>query len=156
MNVAIGVVVVILVSSAAQYAVLRWFRARAARLARPLHPEALTRVEFDDVAIRVTVAGRAVDSARWSALTKIVLLTTDKGPFQADVFWCLHSAAGVPVVVFPGGATGEKEILAAFQTRLAGFRDEEVIKAMGSTANASFVIWEAPSGVDKGEDRPHT
>ena len=121
-------------------AVFLWWRVRHPRMV-----ESLFTVEFDDTAISVTSPNAEKRSLAWSQLTKVGIRTTDEGPMQADVFLGLHRDSETPAVVFPGGATGESEIIAAMQARLPGFSNEELIKAMGSTSNAHFVIWEAAS-----------
>ncbi|GAC1629612.1 MAG: hypothetical protein NVS9B10_21020 [Nevskia sp.] len=80
----------------------------------------------------------------WKDLTKVGIRTTDEGPWQPDVFWGLHAGKEEPAVVFPGGATGEQEIIKAFNARLPAFNDKELIRAMGSTSNSFFLLWEAP------------
>jgi hypothetical protein len=44
--------------------------------------------------------------------------------------------------VVPMDAEGEHALLKTMQRRLAGFDNMAVVEAMGSTRNASFVIWE--------------
>jgi hypothetical protein len=105
-----------------------------------LLPQSLMIVSFDDDEIR-TVYRKEVQRIAWSAIDRIVIRTTDLGPFAPDVFWALHSGMEPPVILY-GGATGEPELLAEFQRRLPGFRNDELIKAMSSTSNREFVVWE--------------
>jgi len=51
-------------------------------------------------------------------------------------------AIGKPRVIYPQGATGEGELLAEMQRRLADFDNRQLIEAMGSTGNAFFVVWQ--------------
>lgn len=106
-------------------------------------PESLIRVEFDDAKISVTYP-EGTRSVAWNSLTKVAIRTTGDGPAEPDLFWGFHAGTETPSVVFPGGATGEQELLKALQTRLPGFSNEQVLKAMGSTSDAVFVVWEAP------------
>jgi hypothetical protein len=115
----------------------------AARARSGPMPEAAYRVMYDDTRITVTAPDGEARTVAWSALTKVGIRTTDDGPLEADVFWGLHAGSGEPAVVFPGGATGEQDLLREFGVRLPGFRHEEVIRAMGSTSNAFFVAWES-------------
>jgi hypothetical protein len=126
--------VIVVVAAAAAFL---WWRARS-----PLIPESLFVVRFDDEAITVTSPNGETQSVMWRDLTKVGIRTTDDGPAQPDVFWGLHTGAEKAALVFPGGATGEQEVLAAMESRLPGFDDNQVIKAMGSTSNAYFLIWE--------------
>lgn len=116
-----------------------WWRAGARP---PLVPEAQFVVRFDTDAITVVGPDGETQSVRWRDLTKVGIRTTDDGPWKPDVFWGLHAGREKAALVFPGGATGEQEIMAAMQAQLTGFDDQQVIKAMGSTANAYFLIWE--------------
>jgi hypothetical protein len=105
-------------------------------------PEALCEVTFDDRTITARYPNGETRAIRWDELTLVGIKTTDEGPFVADVFWGLHGPDGKPQVVYPQGATGEEGLLAEMQHRLADFDDKQLIKAMGSTRNAFFVIWQ--------------
>ena len=113
-----------------------------------LNPEASVHVTVD--AHRVVVLypnGREREFA-WSAVQRIVILTTDEGPLLTDVFWVITPAGERPLVI-PVGATGEDEFLQTAQATLPNFRNEQVIEAMTSTSNQEFVVWERgpdPSG----------
>ena len=96
---------------------------------------------FDTDAITVVGPDGETQSVRWRDLTKVGIRTTDDGPWNPDVFWGLHAGEEKAALVFPGGATGEQEVVAAMQAQLTGFDDQQVIKAMGSTSNAYFLIW---------------
>ncbi len=105
-------------------------------------PESQFVVGFDADAITVVAPNGETQSVLWKDLTRVGIRTTDDGPAQPDVFWGFHTGAEKAALVFPGGSTGEQEILAAMESRLPGFDDEQVIKAMGSTSNAYFLLWE--------------
>ena len=113
------------------------------RPGRAASPESAFIVTFSDAEITVAAPNGEKRSVPWRTLTKVAVRTTDEGPWQPDVFWGLHTGGKDPALVFPGGATGEAELIEAMQHRLHGFRNEELIKAMGSTSNAFFVIWES-------------
>jgi len=137
-------VLVAIVVVACLVLVTRW---RVRRGGPPvLMPEALTVVTFDERTITVRYSGGETRAIRWDELTMVGIKTTDEGPFVADVFWGLHGPDGGPRVVYPQGATGEDEMLAEMQRRLAGFDDRQLIEAMGSTRNAFFVIWQQSDG----------
>ena len=106
-------------------------------------PEALFRVEYSDERIEVVCPQGHRHSVAWQALTQVGIRTTDDGPWSPDVFWGLHeNNSTTPGVAFPGGSTGEAELIRAMQARLPGFRNEELIRAMGSTSNAYFAVWQ--------------
>lgn len=75
-------------------------------------------------------------------LTKIDILTTEDGPWAPDVFWRFFIDDNDAVMIFPGGATGESELLTFMQDNFKNFDSVAVIKAMGSTSLATFKIWE--------------
>lgn len=127
----------LLIIAVVAFAAFFWWRARV-----PLMPESQFVVRFDADAITVVAPSGETQSVMWKDLTKVGIRTTDDGPAQPDVFWGLHTGAEKAALVFPGGSTGEQEILAAMESRLAGFDDDQVIKAMGSTSNAYFLVWE--------------
>jgi hypothetical protein len=115
---------------------------RRGRRKRPV-PEALFRVECSEEKIEVISPQGELRVVTWQALTGVGIRTTDEGPWSPDVFWGLHENNSTSAsVVFPGGSTGEPELIRAMQERLPGFRNEEFIRAMQSTWNSHFVVWE--------------
>jgi len=110
--------------------------------ARAASSEADYVVTFSDTGITVRAPDGKTRSVAWKVLTKVVIRTTDEGPWQADVFWNFYTGAAEPALVFPGGATGDSALLSEMHHRLPGFDSEEVIKAMGSTSNAVFTVWD--------------
>lgn len=100
------------------------------------------RVGATDAAIVATAPDGTTRSICWEDLARVTIRTTDEGPWVEDVFWLLEDAAGQVRVVYPGGAHGGQELLAAMQERLPGFDDRQVLEAMGSTGNAAFRVWE--------------
>jgi hypothetical protein len=108
-----------------------------------LNPESSIVVTFDDD--EIVARDRTGDSRRvpWEKISRVSIRTTGDGPFAPDVFWGIHTGPGAEAdLVFPGGATGETELLREFQRRLPDFRNDVVITAMGSATNAYFVLWE--------------
>ena len=95
----------------------------------------------------VTVTDNSVDtidpqkvsySILISEIEDVLIVTNDSGPVGTDLWWILRGNG--KVVIIPGGATGEKEMLGKIQ-ELPDFNNAEVIKAMGSTDNAEFLLW---------------
>jgi hypothetical protein len=80
-----------------------------------------------------------VESLDWADLKIVAVETTDKGPFAADVFWYLAGETSGCIV--PLGATGEPGLVERLQT-LPGFDNETLIKAMTSTSNQRFILWQ--------------
>jgi hypothetical protein len=107
-----------------------------------LMPEACVIVSFDDELIKSSRPNGLVEKVKWYDLKAVIIETTDDGPFAPDVFWILVGGNQTGCV-FPGGATGEKEILEEMQKRLKGFDNETLIQAMGSCNNNKFLIWKS-------------
>lgn len=103
---------------------------------------ARVKVFFDDATITAQYGNGERRSVAWNDLVKVGITTTDEGPMVDDVFWGLHSPNRVEVV-YPSEAIGAQDLLGAMQTRLEGFSNEAVIRAMGSTANERFVVWQS-------------
>jgi len=121
--------------SAVTIVLVRHFRSRR------LIPESLSTVTTDEQHLAVCdPAGHEVSTA-WAMIERILLRTTDQGPFLPDVLWVIEPIDS-DALIFPGGASGESEAIRAFQVHLAGFRDDEVVTAMGCTSNREFVVWE--------------
>jgi hypothetical protein len=99
-------------------------------------------VFFDDSTITAQYGNGERRSIAWNALTKVGITTTDEGPMVDDVFWGLHSQERVEIV-YPSEAIGAQELLRAMQARLKDFNNEALIRAMGSTANDRFVVWQS-------------
>lgn len=106
-----------------------------------LMPEALVRVGFDEDEIHCTYPEGVLRRLAWSDITRVDIRTTSEGPFLPDVFWGIHAGGDTPPILFPQGATGEPELLQTLQRKLPGFDNEALVRAMGSTADRSFLLW---------------
>jgi len=104
-----------------------------------LDPEFRVNVGFDDERIWCSCPGELDQALLWTELTGVAIKTTDEGPFAPDVFWIL--GAKDKVLVFPGGATGEQEMLSRLQ-QLPDFNNQAVISAAACADNNVFVCWE--------------
>lgn len=100
--------------------------------------EAECRVSIGEKDISCIYPDGTTQSVAWSDLTSVEIITTDGGPWAADVFWILEG--GNRRCVIPQGATGEDALLVRLQT-LPDFDSEAVINAMGSTSNERFPCW---------------
>ena len=106
----------------------------------PLHRVAA--IDVDDDGFQCTRSSRLRDGSRWSDLTRVSIRTTDKGPFDEDVFIVLETSACSWWV--PQSADGAAELLFRLQ-QLDGFNSELVIEAMSCTDNHEFICWELES-----------
>ena len=105
-----------------------------------LNPEAKFIVSISNGEIINQRPEGKIERVAISNLKAVIIETNDTGPWGADVWWILLIGSGENGCVFPGGATGEKDILQAVQA-LPGFDNETFIKAMGSTSNQRFLCW---------------
>ncbi|MEO6305816.1 MAG: hypothetical protein ABIP51_21895 [Bacteroidia bacterium] len=103
-----------------------------------LDPESNWFVKVSDSSVEMIDPGKVTQSILISEIENVSVATNDRGPFEIDIWWIL-SGNGKAVLV-PGGATGEKEMLNRLQ-ELPGFNNGEVIKAMGCSDNAEFLLW---------------
>jgi len=99
------------------------------------------KVMNDDKAITVDDGEGGVASIEWADIASVTVLTNDKGPFEADLFWVLSARDGRAPVSVPMGSDGEHQLLVTMQARLAGFDNMAVVEAMSSTDNGVFQIW---------------
>lgn len=105
-------------------------------------PESLFRVEFNQEKIWCLDPSGQKEEMNWDDIKMLKIRTTDEGPMLPDVFWEFYKDIKKPQLVFPGGATGESEILNAVQSKLPGFDNGALIKAMSSTDNNEFILWQ--------------
>ena len=105
-------------------------------------PEASVIVTFDSEGIRCSKPNSKEESITWEKLDAVLIETNDEGPMLPDVFWLLLTKDMTSGCMIPQGATGEKELLDEMQGKLPGFDNEMLIKAMTSTDNQRFLIWE--------------
>jgi len=103
-----------------------------------LDPESDWLVKVSDTSIEVVEPEKGSCSILISELEDVLIATNDTGPMGIDLWWILRGNG--KVVIAPGGATGEKELLNRLQ-KLSGFNNEAVIRAMGCTDNKDFLLW---------------
>jgi hypothetical protein len=103
-----------------------------------LNPESKWIVTVNDVEVKTIDPKNVTHSILIAELEDILIATNDSGPIGTDLWWILRGNGNI--VLVPGGATGEKEMLHRLQ-KLPGFKNEEVIRAMGCTDNKDFVLW---------------
>jgi len=116
-----------------------WFKKSKA-----LYPEALWTVVLDGSGIQATDQTGSTMSVSSDDILSVAIETNDSGPWGADVWWLMFGTDGQLACAFPQGATGEKEVIDHLMA-LPGFDHSEMIKAMGSTANAVFPVWRRPT-----------
>lgn len=75
-------------------------------------------------------------------LRTVVVATDDSGPWDADVAFLLYGDGPEPVGIFPLEAVGTQDFI-AWLTERPGYCDRELVKAMGSTEVARFVVYDS-------------
>jgi hypothetical protein len=108
---------------------------------RALIRESLFVVVADPTRFHVIDPSGNEKGTSWNSLERVLIRTTDDGPFLPDVFWVLEPMEE-PAVVFPSGVTGEAEFLRVAQAVLLDFNNDQITKAMGCTDNGEFIVWE--------------
>ena len=108
---------------------------------RRLFPESQVLVTIEDEVVRCTWPGQEPATLSLDQLSRVLIKTTDDGPFACDLFWILEGRSGTPITV-PKGATGEDDLV-AYLVELDGFDHMRMIVAMGSTSNNLFECWTA-------------
>jgi hypothetical protein len=99
-------------------------------------------IEIDDVGVSRTL-GSINERIRWDDVDEIRIITTEDGPYAEDVFFAIVDGNQKGCLV-PHDAAVRFKLLERLQSRFNGLDDEAVIKAMGSTSNANFLIWKRP------------
>jgi hypothetical protein len=107
-----------------------------------LMPESLFQVKYNDEKIWCIDPSGQKSDINWDDIMILKIRTTDEGPMLPDVFWEFYNDTKKLQLVFPGGATGENEILKAVQSKLSGFDNRALINAMKSTTNNEFIVWQ--------------
>ena len=96
-------------------------------------------VTCDDQKINFRWAWGSTTSEDMSDVRRVLIRTTDQGPFDDDVFFVVETAGKNYVI--PQAAPGASQLLEHFQ-QLPGFNNEAVIDSMGCTDNKEFLCWE--------------
>jgi hypothetical protein len=108
-----------------------------------LNPESKIVVTFNNEEIKCERPDGSVESVKWNDLKAVIIETTDEGPFASDAFWILLGNDEKSGCVYPGGVTGELELLEEMQKRLPNLNNEAVLLAATSVVNNKFLIWKA-------------
>jgi hypothetical protein len=95
-------------------------------------------VSVDAEGVRYTAFRGQEVCLRWGELDEVTVETTNQGPFAEDLFAVLRTAA--QTVRIPQEAVGFEKLL-SYLKELPDFDAEAVIKAAGSTDNATFACW---------------
>jgi hypothetical protein len=95
-------------------------------------------VSVDDDRILYVLPDDTEVAIPWKELDAVFLQTTDKGPFEDDLFWVLETAGARHRI--PSETDGVPELMQALQA-LPGFDNEAVIDASTSLEPRVFECW---------------
>jgi len=100
-------------------------------------------VECDDEAVRCRGPEEEVESVRWADLQAVWIVTTDRGPWEDDLFYVLEGIEGECTVSSEAlGVPGLIERL----TQLPGLDEEAYTQAIRCTDNERFLVWRRHDG----------
>ena len=79
-------------------------------------------------------------SVSWDGITRVSIVTTDKGPFEDDVFLCLYLSDNKRILIPSenSGYTPVYDVVSKFD----GFDFSKVIDSMACPYNNEFLCWE--------------
>jgi hypothetical protein len=100
----------------------------------------IERVEMDETKLTVFWSDGRMEEFPLSSLKKVAIITTDRGPFEPDVFWWLLME--IPVMIPDDPMVPGSEQVKDILFKLPGFNFESFIKAMTSTDKDAFELWE--------------
>jgi hypothetical protein len=106
----------------------------------PIQYEAQWRLSVQDDYVELIDDKGQKSGVHRKELAAVAIKTYDSGPATDDIWWVLISKDLQVACTYPQGADGEKAVL-DWLLALPGFRHEEMIKAMGSTQNETFIVW---------------
>ena len=107
-----------------------------------LYPESLFKVTLTDTEIVNEKPDGSVERVPLAELKEFYIVTNTSGPWGGDLWWLFVGSKEGSGCAFPGGATGEQQMV-SFVEQLPGFDADKFIAAMGSTSNARFLCWQA-------------
>ena len=109
------------------------------RRAEYLFPERKYQVTLAHPLFSVSNPSGELFEASLNCLEKIEIITTDAGPWAADVWYVFSFSSGT--ISFPQGATGDKAAV-DYLLSLPDFNELQFILAMSSSDNARFLCWQ--------------
>ncbi|HEY7154667.1 MAG TPA: hypothetical protein VH575_11965 [Gemmataceae bacterium] len=128
---------------------LRWLAIRFPN--SPLHR--VSTLAVDERGIRCVRRSGVCQTVLWEQIHRVLIRTTDKGPFDDDVFFVLETDAGT--LVIPQDVKTSYELLCHLQ-QLPGFDNAVVLEAMACTENREAICWQQATHAEQvaPPDRP--
>ena len=94
---------------------------------------------MDARGLRREISDGTVEEIRWAQLKKVVIVTTDEGPYCEDLFFILEEEQGGTIV---SNEWATRLALLKELEKLPYFDFEALIEAMACTDNKSFLCWQ--------------
>ncbi len=105
----------------------------------PQNPEDKFVVTITDEFVRVEHPSRKAEEIFWKDINEIRFLNTDAGPFAPDLWLALIGEKSGCLI--PHGSEGCDKVY-EIVSKYPGFNYENVIKAMSSSNNEQFLLWQ--------------
>jgi hypothetical protein len=105
---------------------------------KPKQPEDYFKITITDEFVKLEHPRLQAGLVQWKEIHTILLVNTDQGPWQPDVWLALISENGSCII--PQGANGYEKVY-EIVSKFEGFNFSNVIKSMTCVDNAKFVLW---------------
>ncbi len=99
-------------------------------------------VTFDDDKVSVKRPDDVVETVTWANLDSITLEATHAGGDAAAYIWILWGEGRKSGCVFPGEATGSKDLQKELSTKLESWSTRQLSEALASTENGTYTLWQ--------------
>jgi hypothetical protein len=95
----------------------------------------------DDVNGSIGYKGEEAQLIPWQQVVKIEILTTDKGPWEEDVWWLFYLANVDDPIAIPQGANNHNELFNVLEKHFTDVNMDTLFAGMVSVDNALFNVW---------------
>ena len=106
-----------------------------------VQPERKLVVTVTEEIIKVEYPNKPSESILWSEINTIILINTNEGPFQSDIWLILKGINNSCTI--PHDSDGFEQIY-DIVSKYDGFNLNNFIKSMSCTDNAEFLLWVKP------------
>lgn len=96
---------------------------------------------YDDEKGSIGCEGEEAEIIPWQQVVKIEILTTDKGPWEEDVWWLFHLADVDEPIGIPQGARNHNDIFKVLDEKFENVDMDVMFAGLVSVDNALFRIW---------------
>ena len=78
----------------------------------------------------------------WARVTKIEIVTSNEGPWSEDLWWAIFQEGEEEPTLLPNCTKNITAIFNVLETEFSEVSMKNIQKAIGSTSNAHFLIWQ--------------